>query len=260
MKKQELCKVINRKKLAKNIYTIRFKSSHISANSKPGQFVLVKISQTQLPLLRRPFAISDTNVKQKTFDILFEVKGEGTKFFATTRKDDIIDVIGPIGNGFNTRNTENIIVVAGGIGLASVNLLCNKSAKENKNVHLYYGTKSLEYMPIKSFNKNINVSVTTDDGSYGQKKLVTKALEEDSKKFDKSYTVFACGPHVMLKEVYKVCKKYKWKCFVSLESHMACGVGACNGCIVDVMRNGVKGHKRVCKEGPIFNAGEIIWT
>ena len=260
MKKQEICKVVYCRKQAQNIYSLRFKSSHISTNSKPGQFVLIKTSNTNTPLLRRPFAIFNTNRKQKTFDVLFEVKGKGTKLLANKKKGDTIDIIGPIGNGFNIRNAKNIIIVAGGIGLASVNLLCNNFAINNKNVHLYYGARSLEYMPVNSFHKKIKTSITTDDGSYGQKKFVTEALKEDSYKFDKDYIVFACGPNIMLKKVYKICKSNNWKCFVSLESHMACGVGACNGCIVDVIINGVKGHKRVCKEGPVFNAGEIIWT
>jgi len=145
------------------------------------------------------------------------------------------------------------------MGIGPVNFVCVQLAKMKKEVHLYYGARNKSEVTLKKFPANTKLILATDDGSKGKKGFITKILEKAG--YPKGTIVLACGPEPMLKETARICLKNQWVCHVSLERHMACGVGACNGCVIDTKcDDGKIKRKRVCKEGPVFNAAEVVWT
>jgi len=193
------------------------------------------------------------------------VLGEGTEMLSRKKPGEDLDIIGPLGNGFEYRTAKHLpILVAGGMGIAPLIFLAEKlvelktkKAKRKTLVLLGARTKSQILCEKEFKNLGCEVRVATDDGSRGFKGKVTELL----KKFlplaisNKPLAIYACGPRPMLKEISQVSKKYKISAEISLEEHLACGIGACFGCVVKTKN----GFQRVCKEGPVFNADKIIW-
>lgn len=260
---QEKCKIVHCREIARQIFLLRLTAPHISAESKPGQIVFIRTINREIPLLRRPFAVFEAVREEKTIDVLFEVVGKGTTILSRKESGQELDVLGPTGQGFPLPDQpqSTVIALAGGIGLGPIYFLCTYLAKSRHPVSLFYGAADVGKIARKSFSNGIHAFITTDDGSFGQKGMVATALAEHAASFPKDSQVFACGPEPMLKAVWEIAREKGWKCHVSLERHMACGVGACNGCVIDTRSaDGKLLRKRVCKEGPVFNAQEIIWN
>jgi dihydroorotate dehydrogenase electron transfer subunit len=224
---------------------------------KPGQFLMIRIRNGIDPFLRRPFSIY--NVDNEVIEILYKIVGKGTDIMKDLREGDPIHILGPLGNGFIIKNDiETPILVAGGIGIASLNLLAGSISRISgiKDTYLLIGgKKEADIMPIDKYIKmGYSVEISTEDGSLGIKGMVTDLLE---KRVSSKSTIFACGPNEMLKKVSEIAGKYNILCQVSLESSMACGMGVCLGCVVKVKN--INRYKLVCKDGPIFNGNEILW-
>ncbi|MCU0666317.1 MAG: dihydroorotate dehydrogenase electron transfer subunit [Candidatus Omnitrophica bacterium] len=276
---QEKIKVIENKKIGGRYFRIKFYSKHISSCAYPGQFVEIKVSSASGPLLRRPLGVH--SVGKNSFSVLGEIVGKGTKILSTVRPAEEIDVIGPLGSGFTFSSAQCAVLVAGGMGVAPLLFLAEtirelKAKSAKRKIVVLIGAKSKEsILCAREFKKlKADVRIATDDGSLGHKGKITDLLQSQLSALSlQPSTVYACGPDPMLREVARVAETYNIPAQVSLEQHMACGIGACLGCVIKVksqkptcargMPNSkVKSdfeYKRVCKEGPVFDARQIVW-
>jgi dihydroorotate dehydrogenase electron transfer subunit len=276
--KQLNVKILENKKIGGKFYKMRLESVYLARSAKPGQFLEVKCSDGQEPLLRRPLGVH--RITGKGIDILYEVVGKGTELLARKSRDELLDVIGPLGNGFyvdqktEKRKNGKTILVAGGIGIAPLlslaeALFAGSPVNQLAGLTVLIGACKKEHILCeKDFKKlGAKVLVSTEDGSKGYKGLVTEVLKNllrNTQYASHNTTLYACGPVGMLKAVSKIAKDNDIPCQVSLEEHMACGVGVCLGCPVKVKtvtgyRSPVTEYKMVCKDGPVFDAAEIIW-
>lgn len=252
-------KIIFNKQVKEKYFHCMLAAPSLAKNAIPGQFLNIKTSDKEELLLRRPFGIH--KVRGKNIEILYEVLGKGTEALSGRRAGEYLDVIGPLGSGFNhfslptTRHSP--ILVAGGMGVAPLVFLAERLKKQKPIVLIGAKTKK-QILCIEEFKKfGCSVKIATDDGSLGFHGRVSQLLKEFLRLTinQERITIYACGPKPMLKEIAHISKKQNISAQVSLEEHMACGIGACLGCVV----NTTKGYKRVCKEGPVFKADEIIW-
>ena len=256
-----LCEKIKHiNKVADAIFKISIQSDYISLNAKPGQFVNIKCDHSLEHLLRRPISICRVNEYEKTFDIAFQVKGAGTQKLSCFECGGEIDLIGPLGKGFDiSEQYNNIAVVGGGIGIFPLLFLLQKSKSPNKISFLGFRDSNGIAM-LNDYKAFGEVHVSTQDGSFGTKGLVTDALREylSGNKLD---IVYACGPYNMMKEVSTICKTYKIPCQVSLEQRMGCGIGACLVCACKTISQNEEGwqYSHVCKDGPVFWSDNVNW-
>jgi len=254
--------IIHNKGVGAGFYRMALKWRH--GNVKPGQFVMLRITDSFDPLLRRPFGVFDVFQGNEGVEIFYRVVGKGTSIMSGLMPGDTVDVLGPLGNGFPVPSAkENLVMVAGGVGVAPFYLLAKNAIKKNISVTLLYGARNSKELKIAADFKKIGVKVkvSTEDGSIGKKGFVTSLLEEELKK---GTVVYACGPIGMLKEVSRVSAEHGVKSYVSLERGMACGIGVCLGCAVLVSRcnGGIeinKGYDMVCSDGPVFKSEVIEW-
>lgn len=224
-----------------------------------GQFVMLRISHLTDPLLRRPFSIAGID-KGGLLQILYRVIGRGTALMSQWVPETRVDVLGPLGKGFETTGHEGVsVMVAGGIGLAPLIPLSYQSKSPRKILLL--GTKTAdEIIPVDGLvSPDLQIGIATEDGTRGHHGFVTDLLEGILYEVgvDKAM-VYACGPGSMLKKVSCMCAAMNVRCQVSLEAAMACGVGACLGCAVRT-RKKHPAYYQVCKDGPVFDAEEIVW-
>ena len=256
MPKQENCHVLQHKQIAPGVYKLTLSSPNICQEAKPGQFVNVRISHKYEPLLRRPLSIHRIIKKDNAFQLLYEVVGKGTAILAQTKPGDELDILGPLGNGFTLPSDRHtIILVGGGMGIAPLLCLAEK-IKDQMIVFLGASTKAKLYCE-KDFRQFAdNVIISTDDGSYGGKGVVSDSLISRITDYALRTTIiYACGPQAMLEAVASIARKNKIPCQVSMEAKMACGIGTCMGCVI----NTKNGYKKVCDDGPVFDAEEILF-
>ncbi len=254
---QQKAKIVANKKVGSAYFEMILAAGGISRAAYPGQFVQVKVSDSCQPLLRRPLGIH--RVSGANIFLLYEVLGPATKILSQRKSGEFLDILGPLGNGFDYRaaNTEHRtpILVAGGMGVAPLLFLAERLNKSQ----VLIGARSKEQVLCeKEFKKlGCSVKIATDDGSRGFKGKAADLLNSFLRLAisNKRLAIYACGPRPMLKEISKISKNYRIPAQVSLEEHMSCGIGACLGCVV----NTKAGFQRVCKEGPVFCADEIIW-
>ena len=245
--------VVETLQVHENIFIQKIHSPEIASIIKPGQFLNVRVSVNSFPLLRRPFSICDVN--GENIFLMFNILGEGTKILAKKQKGDLIDILGPLGNGFNLEGEyKNAIIVAGGLGSAPFPLE-TRIIKNSKNILSLVGGRSTQ--DIITYGMQ-NVQVSTDDGSQGFNGNVVQLLEKHLANIDNKTTkVFACGPNAMLRALKDFCIKNNLDCEVSTESAMACGFGICQGCPIESTTNDDK-YLLVCKDGPVFNVKDVV--
>jgi dihydroorotate dehydrogenase electron transfer subunit len=259
-------KILYNKRVKDNYFHLVLEAPQINKKSLPGQFLNIKVNDAYEPLLRRPFSIHKT--KGATQEILYAVVGRGTETLSHKRAGEYLDVIGPLGSGFDCKlqiaNRKWSILVGGGIGVAPLIFLAeelarSKSKNKKSKIIVLIGAETKNHILCEKEFKQLGceVKIASDDGSRGFKGKVTELLKNilPLAISHKPLAIYACGPRPMLKEISQISKKYKIPAQVSLEEHMACGIGVCLGCAV----NTKEGFKRVCKEGPVFNADEISW-
>lgn len=240
--------------------------------SRPGQFVMVRVRDAIDPLLRRPFGIFDlgtyatpyTDCGQQTYmEILFKVVGKGTAQLASLHQGDSLDLLAPLGKGFvlDPAATEYHLV-GGGIGLAPLYFLARELVT-TRTVRLYAGGRTREdILCITEFERlGVETYVATDDGSLGERGFVTEVLERDLSARGKNVQIMACGPLPMLNAVAAIASRQGISCQVSLEAYMACGVGACLGCVMKGKNHtlATPDYRCVCKDGPVFDCRELLW-
>lgn len=226
--------------ISPNIYEIILEGDF---QGRPGQFYMVKGWDGLDPFLPRPLSISD--LEGGKLKLLYEVRGKGTHIIGKLTKGDKLSLLGPLGNSFELKEEGKIALITGSIGIAPMLYLAKNLSGE---VDIYSGFRNNAYF-LNQIRPYINDAfIATEDGSTGHKGLVTELFNPE--KYDLVYT---CGSIEMMKEVLKICKD-KVPVYVSMESRMACGIGACLGCTVETIR----GMERVCKEGPVFKGEELI--
>ena len=236
-------KIESNTEIASNIFEIKMEMD-TELEIKPGQFFMVRGWERNDPFLPRPISVAGYEDKNLTF--LYEVRGKGTHIISKLSKGDSLDVLGPLGNGFDLDKPGKKAIISGGIGIAPlVYLLKNLKGK----VDFYAGFRSEVYWreEIEEFSDYVYIS--TEDGSVCHKGFCVDDF--DPSKYDE---VLTCGPMPMMKRVLELCQG-KVPVQVSMESRMACGIGACLGCTIETH----DGMKRVCKDGPIFSSEEVIF-
>lgn len=237
--------------IQKGIFILKVKSDKISRDAKPGQFCNIKVSDSVTPLLRRPFSICD--VEEDIISFQFNIVGEGTKILSRKKEGDSLDIIGPLGIGFNyNESIKNVIIVAGGIGAAPFPFLLKK-INDNQNVVSFIGGRTSSHLIDYKLK---NVVHSTDDGSQGFHGNVVQLLISQIEQYDKSNTkIYACGPNPMLRALSEFTVNNGYDCEISTESVMACGFGICQGCSIE----GVNSDRflLVCKDGPVFKAEDV---
>ncbi len=250
-------KIISNQKLAGHYGHLEFDSALIAQQATPGQFINIRVSDAVEPLLRRPLSIH--NVQGSKVKIIYKIIGQGTQMLSAKQPGEFLDIIGPLGNGFAYQNLvqskkAKSVLIAGGMGVAPLVFLAEKLKSSQPLVLIGAKTKN-EILCLQEFKRlNCKLALATEDGSLGFKGRVTDLLKTI---LEKTYpeVIFSCGPQAMLKAVASLALKNGIDTQLSLEEHMACGLGACLGCVV-LTKNG---YKTVCKDGPVFAGGELIW-
>jgi len=243
--------ILENRKINEKYFKLVFRSDKLSQGIRPGQFLHVRVNRGQDPYLRRPF--SYFRCAAGKVEVLYEVLGRGTSILSGKKRGDVLRVMGPLGNTFTEKiGKKKRILVAGGVGVPPLVFLGEKYSAE----YLLIGTKSkAELMPKKELRKvDAKVLCSTEDGSCGVKGRVTVLLEkilEDHNPAD--LFIQTCGPKPMMKAVIALASKFGIDGEASWDESMACGVGACLGCMVKTK----DGLKRACADGPVFKFGDF---
>jgi len=257
-------KISSQTRVKNNYWHCEFSAAQIAKIALPGQFINIRVNALCEPLLRRPISIH--GVSGSKIKIFYEVVGQATEILAQKKSGDCLDIIGPLGNGFYhaPRTTHHApILVAGGMGAAPLIFLAEKlaevqSPKSKVQTMVLVGARTKEQLLcVNDFKKlGCDVKVATDDGSAGFRGRVSDLLKNlPCTLHPAPCTIYACGPKPMLKAIADISRERGIPTQLSLEEHMACGIGACLGCAVKTKN----GFKRVCQEGPVFYAQDLIW-
>lgn len=258
-------KIISNQRFKEDYRHLEFASAIIAKNALPGQFVDIRVGNGIQPLLRRPISVHA--VKGDKVKLFYEVVGEGTKVLSQRKPGELLDVIGPLGNGFDLgpkhKAESTTILAAGGMGVAPLIFLAEKLRQgrrqkaKGKTIVLIGAKTKAKILCSQEFKKlGCVVKLATDDGSLGSQGKVTDLLKQLLPAINyRLSTIYSCGPRAMLKAVSEIARKNKIRAQLSLEEHMACGIGACLGCVVATKT----GYQRVCKDGPVFSSEELTW-
>ena len=248
------------KQVASDYYYMKIKAPEICNTGNPGQFVHVKLSQNNSindPLLRRPFSFHDINKNTGNFSLVYEIVGKGTKLLTEFEAGDNINILGPLGQGFNLNfKSSQILIIGGGMGIVPLYYL-TKKLEENNDITVILGGNSetnINYF-IQTFNKlNVNTKIATMDGSRGFEGNVIDLWNNFKNKSEFDF-IYSCGPTPMLNAVQRQAQTLNISGQVSLEERMGCGFGVCLSCVCQT----TAGNQRVCKEGPVFSLDEVIF-
>jgi len=255
---QEKCRVAAIDQLASDVYRLIVHAPLIAGAAHPGQFVMVRVADQFDPLLRRPFSIHQQS-SDGTIGLLFKAIGIGTDILASVDVGDSLDLIGPLGRGFDIAHNQPVCMIGGGMGIAPLYFLAKRllvNGRVPENDHVLLGArnrKEISLLADEFRELGYFVQVATDDGSMGHHGFIPDLLDSVLSAVSRVYT---CGPHPMMKTIVAKCQQADVGCQVSLETHMACGLGACLGCTIQ----GAEGnYVHVCKQGPVFYSGEVAW-
>jgi len=247
-------------------YLLTLESTDIAREAAPGQFLMVKVASGSRPLLRRPFSIH--NRCNGRLDIFFKVAGEGTALLAERKAGEALDILGPLGKGFDLelggkgrkRTEAPALAVGGGRGVAPLLFLAAEARKAGRPFKILYGGRTAADLPLKDKLEagGFQTACSTDDGSLGFKGMVTDLLRKEIHDAPAS-AVYACGPEPMLEAVDRIASESGLPAELSLEARMGCGFGACWGCVHRIRQGGVAGWVKICAEGPVFSGGEVVW-
>ena len=264
--------------MARNTWCVRLRQPQLAQQITPGQFFMIRPDDGSDPLLGRPFALYDTwddeDDDPAGVDFGFVVVGKMTTLMTQWQPGDEVRLWGPLGNGFAPPTAKNLICVAGGIGqtpflavamealgLRSYGSPVRAVPQRPENVKLCYGVRSADYLAgLDDFDiRGLDVRIATDDGTEGHHGYVTELLDQCLTEESAETQVYCCGPEPMMKAVAQVCENYGTPCWLSLETPMACGFGACFSCVATVREDdGTTDYRRTCVEGPVFRAEKLV--
>ena len=255
---EQSIKILSNDIVLPDTFLLRFHSPELAASARPGQFIMVKVNDRTDPALRRPFSICGTE-DGSIVKILYKVIGKGTEILSNKKPGENLPALGPLGKGFALSDqAKKIFYVAGGIGIAPLLYLYQKTKLSNITFLTGFRTSNEIIDPQKVGTQADNL-IATDDGSMGYNGRVTDLLVEHLEQSEqKDICIYTCGPLPMLKAVRGICIRYNIPCQVSMETFMACGLGACQGCVI---RSNIaqSPYLHVCQEGPVFDINEIDW-
>ena len=252
---QENVTVLKQQCIGKDIYDMTIQTKHIAGHAKAGQFVSL-YSNDASKLLPRPISLCGIDAEAGTLRLVYRVTGEGTgtEEFSRLKAGDTIRVLGPLGNGFTVEPGKKAFLIGGGIGIPPMlelmkQLDCDKTA--------VLGYRDSDMFLKDEFEAVGDVVISTEDGSFGTKGNVIDAIKEQGVE---GSIIYACGPTPMLRGIKQYAETNGIECYISLEERMACGIGACLACVCkskDVDSHSHVHNKRVCKDGPVFDAREV---
>lgn len=262
-KKKVTAVVFSQEKIADGIYDLWIETE-LAKNAHPGQFISV-YPQNQSTILPRPISICEVDEKKEKLRIVYRVAGKGTSEFSEYKKGESITVLGVLGNGFPLESAEEktVFLMGGGIGIPPMLQLAKelaaaneKAGRDNSNIKIILGYRN-ELFLQEDLKKYGEVYIATEDGSTGSKGTVMNAIEDNGLKGD---VIFSCGPMPMLRAIKEFAAANQMTAYLSLEERMACGVGACLGCVCKTKEVDHHSHvhnARVCTDGPVYLAEEV---
>jgi len=274
--------IVSNDQVARDTFCLRMAAAPIAGVITPGQFMMVRLPQTHDPLLGRAFALYDVvrNDKDQAIglEIAYAAVGRMTRRLSTLRPGEKLEIWGPLGNGFPAPFADELILVAGGIGYTPFLAVAKealgvtqygKTARTGGRccvVKLLFGVRSKDYVPsdIYRFSESgVQVVLSSDDGSVGKRGFVSDLLDEElSVPVRGRRVVYCCGPEPMMAKVAEICRERSVECLVSLETPMACGLGLCYSCMARIKVNAQDAgwdYRRVCVEGPVFDARRVVF-
>jgi dihydroorotate dehydrogenase electron transfer subunit len=253
--------ILSHRRAGRGYFRLVLKAPEIAASALPGQFVMLRVTDTLDPLLARPFGISAT-IAKSNIEILYRIAGRGTTLLSRAKAGQRLQLLGPLGKGFPLPEKGTLpVLVAGGSGFPPLQFL---SQRVGPHAHFFVGSRYKDCLPptgvLKCIRENTaTVHVATDDGSMGVQGTTIDLLNAFLTKMEKKthLVLYACGPHAMLAAVSRLATEHAITCYVSMEERMACGLGVCMGCSVPMKAGG---YKRACKEGPVFDSRDVEWA
>jgi dihydroorotate dehydrogenase electron transfer subunit len=251
--RQEIAPVTANTELMPQAHLLRLESPQIASLAQAGQFVMVRCGEEEEYQLRRPLSIHQR--EDKSLVLLFTVVGKGTQWLSQCQAGDKLDLVGPLGNGFAIHpGSHNLLLVAGGIGIAPLVFLAQQALNQGCSVTLLLGAPTTSQLyPQHFLPPEVRLVTTTEDGTAGRKGMITDLLPDFTSGADQ---VFACGPTPMYQSMAKQKSLKNKPVQISLEVRMGCGLGICYGCTVKTK----SGLRQVCKDGPIFDLNDILWS
>jgi len=262
-------KILSNTEVAPCHFLMTLAVSRVFGQARPGQFVMLRPAGRGFPFLGRPLGIYSLAEEgdHVRIEILYRAAGKGTRVISSLCEGDAIEILGPLGNRFELKQgMKTAVFVAGGIGIAPLAFLAehlfrDASPPGKPKMVLYIGAQCSEGLlgvdRMKSFG--VEVRVATDDGSAGHRGLVTELFAMDLPSFKASTEVFVCGPNPMLKRMSELVEGHPIPCQVLMEERMACGMGACLGCTIEVRTPSGIQYRQVCSDGPVFDLRSIVW-
>jgi dihydroorotate dehydrogenase electron transfer subunit len=276
--RQHIAKVEGVRQMAQDTWAVKIHAPELAANITPGQFFMIRPATGSDPLLGRPFALfdiyCDADGKPAGVEFGFVKVGKLTSLMSQWSAGDEVSIWGPLGNGFPIPDCRHLICVAGGIGQtpflgvarealgrATYGSPARQMARRPESVSLCYGVRSKNYLAgVDEFTiDGLDLKIATDDGSFGHHGFVTDLLKRQLASNRDGVHVYCCGPEPMMKAVAEICKQQTVPCWLSLETPMACGFGACFSCVTKVVEpDGSWDYRRTCVEGPVFKAEQLV--
>lgn len=242
--------VVKNEEIASGIFDMVVENKELSPLAKPGQFAHILVPGKTL---RRPISICDAD--KSCLRLVYQVKGEGTEILSKIKVGETLDIIAPLGKGFDIKEDKKYCFIGGGIGVPP--MLYASKKKDKPVVITGFRNKDLVILQSDFRKDNCQLYLTTDDGTAGEKAFVTDVLKEKLSEIDE---VCACGPMPMLKAIADICNEADIPCQVSLEERMGCGIGACLVCACEVKKaDGSNDYVHVCKDGPVFDSKEVVF-
>jgi dihydroorotate dehydrogenase electron transfer subunit len=290
--------IVENVRLAERTFRMRVADPEIGAAIRPGQFVMLRVNCGTDPLLARPFALYDTfldsNGRPAGYDLVYLVVGKVTGAMSQLRPGELVEIWGPLGNGFRITPTKHLVMVAGGIGQTPFPAVARASLGRRRygvstaeqpgssseptasrrsgetisdseappHITLCYGVRNRDYLAgLEDFRAlSIDVSIATDDGSAGRHGFVTELVQELIRGDDPPTRLMGCGPEPMMRALAQIATRAVIPCELSLETPMACGIGACFSCVARIQQDdGSCDYRRVCMEGPVFDAARVVF-
>ena len=259
---ENTAQIISNERDTDQYFRLVLRAPQIAPLIQPGQFAHVRILPLKDALLRRPFSIFQAN--NDTFSILYKTVGKGTDVLSRMRAGEEVSVIAPLGHGFTIPHAggEMPLLVAGGYGMAAMYLLAQRSPQTG--IVFVGGRRRVDILCEKEFAAiGWDVRATTEDGSHGEKGLVTHplidVLRHAASDPQRRVKLYACGPTPMLKAVGKIADDFNVPAELSMDEHMCCGVGTCLTCVLPVKSGATWEYQRTCTEGPVFDSRAIMW-
>ena len=257
---QESAQVLSNEQTANGVFLMRLEVPGIAAVCRPAHFVQIQTDVGLSPFLRRPLSILRSDRTQGWVEVLYDVIGPGTQRLSATVPGDRLDLLGPLGRPFDPPDCTRLLLVAGGVGIVPLAFLAWDCPDLRSSTVFLMGAANRDRMPevARLLPDGLELHLATDDGSLGYEGFVTELIEPNALP---DMAILTCGPHRMMARTAAIARELDVPCYASMENHMACGFGACVGCVVERVsadREDLR-YQKVCVDGPVVNAHEIVW-